>query len=120
MHHVNNVKHIAALSRFRLGSTCLNTETRRAGQPRSARHCNLCDMHIREDELHVFECPAYAELRAEFADVVATIASTSPTVDIDMRMMMDKGNDAHAWQRLAMFVHRAMKHRASVLAARVV
>lgn len=117
VYHVNNMKHAAALARFRLGSACLNTETLRAGLPRSERHCMLCDMQVREDELHVFECPAYADLRTEFEDVVSTIDSTSATMDDDMRVMMNKGNDAHAWQRLAMFIYRVMKFRATALAA---
>ena len=117
VYHVNNMKHAMALARFRLGSAYLNTEAQRAGRPRSARHCSLCDMHIREDELHIFECPAYTDLRTQFADVVSNINSSSPTVDRDMRMMMNKGNNASAWQRLAMFMHRVMKFRATAVAA---
>ena len=118
MYHVQNRQHIAAMARFRLGCSWLNIDRLRYGAGkcvRSTRMCPCCQrLHVqaREDELHVLECPAYADLRIEYSDVVSTINTSS---DSDMYLMMNKNNDSRAWRRLAAFIYNTQLERKRVV-----
>ena len=47
----------------------INIETREDGRVmRAIRICQCFDANTKEDELHIFECTAYAGLRAQFND----------------------------------------------------
>jgi hypothetical protein len=118
VYHVQNKHHIAAMARFRLGSSWLNIDRLRYGagkRVRSARVCPCCqrfNLQAREDEMHVLECPTYAGLRAQYHDVVSTIYTSS---DNAMYMMMNKNNDSRAWRRLAEFMFKTQLERRRVL-----
>ena len=67
LHHPDFIQ---VMAQFRLGSHWLNVEWGRFSRPyvpRSERFCKLCDLGMREDEVHViFECPFYDGLRKQF------------------------------------------------------
>ena len=76
--------HVTALAQFRLGSSWLNIDRQRFGagrRPRSQRVCECCAAQTREDELHVFQCTAYADLRHQYHDVVQANDTSSGQVD---------------------------------------
>ena len=52
-----------------MGSHWLNVETQRFEKqyvPRGLRVCKCCDLQCREDELHMINCPFYADLRDKY------------------------------------------------------
>ena len=107
MYHVHDPKHVKAIARFRMGCSWFNIERMRYGTQRaarSARTCPLCDGQAREDERHVFECPAYELLRAQFVNVALAIASTESDQVVYARMSQV---DCRAWQTFAIFLHKA-------------
>ena len=60
--------------------------------PRDLRVCNCCDMNTREDELHVFECFLYRDLRQSFG--LPTInTGYIDNVDAYMRACMNNTNN---------------------------
>ena len=64
--------HLLSLLRFRLGAHCLAVATGRwTGLARGDRVCHWCGNV--DDEFHlVFECPAFGEVRRDFADLFVT------------------------------------------------
>jgi hypothetical protein len=115
-YHVRHRSHIVALARLRLGCSWLNIQRlRQTGVARNARICPVCSMQAREDEAHIFECPAYQDLRTEFQDVVNTVDTVAPDLDTQVYAIMNKSNDAHAWQRLALFAYKSYKLRNHLL-----
>ena len=115
IYSVDRREHIVAMARFRLGSSWLNIEKQRYGpshRPRNARLCPHCQ--AREDELHIFECALYSDLRAAFDPVVQTVAMDSPTADADMRAMMNRSS-REGWQALASFLYKAYKQRDRII-----
>lgn len=121
-YHVFDWRHVVAVARFRLGSSWLNVEQLRYQRVvRSARLCDCCPQKVREDEMHILECPRYAQLRSDFADVMHPNFVSSDSI---MRQVMTHGNDGNAWRRLASFLHacyvkreRVLAHMAAIVAA---
>ena len=118
--YLNRPEHIRAVSTFRMSAHCLNIESMRWGRgaqhvQRNNRLCKCCDNQVREDEAHVFECPAYADLRAEYADILP-IGIPVQEIDIWMRTYMNHGNNAHSWRRLADLLIKIMAVRESIVA----
>lgn len=110
--------HVTALAQFRLGSSWLNIDRQRYGpgrRPRSERVCECCAAHIREDELHVFECTAYADLRLRYHDVVHDIDASAGQVDGNMYSMVNKGHNGRAWRRFAQFIYHTKSIRTRIL-----
>ncbi len=78
---------IRSLAQFRMGSHCLDTERMRVVDgvhiPRSMRHCQLCGFQKPEDEMHVFECPFYNDIRLRyqklFTDIYMGMSTRIPT-----------------------------------------
>ena len=56
---------IAAGSKVRMGVHWLNAD-RLWYLPRSQRVCKCCRLLVREDELHLLECPGYEDLRRRY------------------------------------------------------
>jgi len=62
--------------------------------------------------LHIFECAAYADLRAQFADIITQIPTNN--VDSWMRKTMNP-LDHGSWQKLANFFIMVMAVRERIL-----
>ena len=114
---IHTRKQIKALAAFRLSTHSLGVNAMRFGQhkvERSQRVCKCCDMDMVDDERHVFECPAFAELRAQHSPV-PTLLPYKQLADPDkaMRECMDLGDDEQRWRALAAFLakHMAMRRR---------
>jgi hypothetical protein len=112
---VHRADRIEALARFRLGAHHLNIETGRYEHvPRSMRVCTCCHANCREDERHLLECAAYADVRADFSDVVPVHLSPD-TSDSSLHQLWNK-SEPHEWNRFADFLIRVFKQRATLLA----
>ena len=114
LYALNRAQHIRAVAALRMSFHKLNIETGRHGRVmRANRICQCCDTNTREDELHIFDCAAYAGLRAQFNDVVSAV----PINDVDswMRNAMNPV-EYRSWQRLADFLIMAMAVRERTLA----
>ena len=106
------------MARFRMGSHWLNIEKDRfkgISIPRDLRVCNWCDMNTREDELHVFECFLYHDLRQSFG--LPTInTGCVDNVDAYMRACMNNTNNTAVqnkdfWNTYANFLLSTQKIR---------
>jgi hypothetical protein len=91
---------IRVLAQFRLGSHWLQVQQGRfKKQPRAQRTCACCSSEV-EDEMHIFKCPLYAELRDEL-----NVAVPSSSNDACMRECMNK-NTPTEWVALANYLSR--------------
>jgi hypothetical protein len=64
-YHVQKPEQIRALATFRMGAHVLNIERQRhrvPRVPREQRFCTCCTAGVVEDEMHVFECPAWKSM----------------------------------------------------------
>ena len=123
MYHVQDVYDIRTLARFRCGMHWLKTEKNR-DLPRSERLCDCCRLQDREDELHVFMCEAYSELRTEFPDVFESVEYLSlvnavntkcDSVDNLMNKLMNKGDYIAS---LVGYLRRSIKIRDTITGGR--
>ena len=77
---------IRTIAQFRMGSHWLNTERKRLVDgihiPRSMRHCQLCGFQKPEDEMHMFECPFYNDIRLRYQKLFTYIY-----IDMHMRTL---------------------------------
>ena len=118
LYALNRLQHIRIVAALRMSFHKLNIETGRHGRGAhrvmcANRFCRCCDTNAREDELHIFECAAYAGLRAQFSDIVSEL----PVNDLDvwMRRTMNPVGQ-RSWQRLADFLIMVMAVRERTLA----
>ena len=117
---VHKWSHVRTLAKFRLGMHWLRTETDHTG-PRSLRLCPLCpNAADREDELHVFVCPAYVHIRYNFpvvfgdqlyGDVVSAYNNKCPNIDDIFKSMMMNQPGPTFWTQLADFLIQAQTIR---------
>ena len=56
--HLFDQERVRVVARVRMGVHWLNADRVKA-LPRSRRVCKCCRLHVREDELHLLECPGY-------------------------------------------------------------
>jgi hypothetical protein len=117
-YNLHRFDQISAVARFRMGSHWLNIEKDRFKGipiPRDLRVCNCCDMNTREDELHVFECFLYHDLRQSFG--LPTInTGYVDNVDAYMRACMNNTNNTAVqnkdfWNTYANFLLSTQKIR---------
>ena len=98
----------------------------RADIPRSLRHCRLCKYNRCEDEMHLFECPFYNEIRSQFQHLFSRACRfTSPDPDItiwnvdlsdsDMRNFMNGDGSNAFWSDLADYLLLCKKKRQDYL-----
>ena len=74
-YHLQRYDQIRAIAQYRTGSHWLAVRTGRwHNKPRHARVCPHCK-DVMEDELHLFECPLYGELRAQHGMASGPIGS---------------------------------------------
>ena len=115
--HVHTPAQIKALARFRMSAHDLNIERmRHSRKKRHERYCTCCDLQCVEDELHIFECPAYSDVRNSFADLRPLAA---PYInDKCLREFMNPV-EPDKWPRLADFLLCVMAERTRILAPAV-
>lgn len=114
-YHLNKPEHVRAVASFRMRAHELNIEQH--NMPRAQRFCECCrdangNHHCVEDEMHLLECPAYEQLRHQFADVLS--AACNPMSDDAMYMTMNP-TEPVKWRRLASFLLKAFELRSSIL-----
>jgi hypothetical protein len=112
-HHVNQPTQIRALSTFRMGAHQLNIQRLRSSVPRHLRLCTCCGTHSVEDELHVLECDAYADLRQRYGSLFEGVRQ-GPYSDADMYTVMNP-SDPRGWKRLAAFLLEVNDRRSQML-----
>lgn len=106
--HVHLPAQIKILASFRLGSHDLNIERQRhAGVVRSRRWCTCCALRVREDELHILECPAYSALRSQYSDLPFPAGQATES---DLRRLLNP-DDNTKWPRVACFLSSVMRER---------
>jgi hypothetical protein len=99
-------QHIRVMAQFRMGSHWLEVQRGRGERAhRAARRCRVCS-NVVEDELHVFECPLYADIRNQ--------AGSLPSVwaDAAVRKVMNKKTEEE-WRRLADFLVKCRDRKLS-------
>jgi hypothetical protein len=111
--------HVRIIAQFRMGSHWLNSEKMRlvngVHQPRSTRLCQLCGYSKPEDEMHVFECPFYNDIRLRFQDLFTEIyrnihEDTNLLVwnvefcDTEFKYFMNGNNTKVFWKHLANYL----------------
>jgi hypothetical protein len=105
---LNRPEQITTIARFRMGCHWLNIENDRIAKtytPRSLRLCRCCDMGVREDEMHVLECPLYQDLRC--AHGVLSYNGVGGNEDAVMQEHMNGSDNAVAfWNCMASFLIR--------------
>ena len=105
---LNRPEQISTVARFRMGCHWLNIENDRIAKPytpRSRRLCRCCEMGVREDELHVLECPLYQDLRC--AHGVLSYKGVCGSEDTVMKEHMNSSDIGGAfWNRMASFLIR--------------
>lgn len=129
---LHRFEQINTIAKFRMGCHWLNCETARKVDgvciPRSERVCTLCDFNRCEDEMHVFECPFYTDIRLryqnlfrhicldEFQDNDMVVWSLEFTDD-QFRKFMNGYNDPAFWPDLANYLIACRKKRQEGLGA---
>jgi hypothetical protein len=109
-------KQIRALAAFRLGTHDLGVNAMRFGprkKQRNQRLCQCCTMGFVDDERHVFECPAFAELRAQYPLLPSPPPyQGTPDPDTTMRQCMAVDGEQR-WLALSDYLvkHFAMRRR---------
>jgi hypothetical protein len=118
-YNVHSAQQIKALATFRMGAHDLHIETlRRAAnrRPRDQRLCRCCDAGAREDEMHILECAAYADIRTQFHDLFDEHTMRNPLPsDVCMTNIMNPSGAG--WPRLANFLIRVMAKRRRIMRA---
>ena len=96
-HWLHDAQQIRVMAQFRMGSHWLEVQRGRAGRTaRAERCCRSCQGCV-EDELHVFECPLYADVR----HLAGQLPSTS--TDSAMRQVVNKKTGVE-WRSFADFL----------------
>jgi Reverse transcriptase (RNA-dependent DNA polymerase) len=91
-------EHIRVMAQFRLGSHWLEVQKgRSAGLRRGERCCAGCAGCV-EDEMHLMQCPTYADLRSQLLGVVP-----NTWTDAAMNEYMNKQTEAD-WRNLAEYL----------------
>ncbi|MFN7883235.1 MAG: RNA-directed DNA polymerase, partial [bacterium] len=99
-YHLLGPKEIRAVATFRMSAHQLAIEKGRHGRvPRAARVCRCCESGIREDELHVFECSRYSSLRRKHC-----FTEPASGGDAEVQALMNPGDSAAGWKRLACYL----------------
>jgi hypothetical protein len=98
IYYLNSERQIRDMARYRLGSHNLAVNRQRytaQTEPRVQRKdrvCQCCEQSAVEDELHVFECPFFHALRADFPDIISPV----PDNDLDAYMLSTNNHGSNA------------------------
>ncbi len=111
---------IQVIARFRLGSHQLEIEKGRWNRSyvcRSDRFCKLCNLQVREDELHIMHCPFYFEFRCQFPDIFCHGWWRQDDEDEAMNQLMNVGRSGAKkfWNDFAVFLQKCWGKRKVVL-----
>ena len=121
---------IRSIAQFRMGSHWLNTERMRvvdrAHIPRSMRHCQMCGFQKPEDEMHMFECPFYNDIRLRYQKLFTDIyrhvhEDTDLTVwnvefcDSTFRTFINGNGTKTFWSNLADYLSTCRRARQEAL-----
>jgi hypothetical protein len=98
--HLFDQKQIQAVAQLRKGAHWLNTECMNRSVQRSNRICGCCLHCVREDEMHVKECPCYADIRGRYSQVCAG-SDNSKITDHEMWNMMNGDCNNISWERFS-------------------
>ena len=127
--HLYRRDQVRVIAQFRMGCHWLNSEQQRMvdGKPllRSCRLCPCCGHKQREDEMHVFECPYYNDIRLRFKSLFSyfealyqgyedsdlTVWNIAFRNDSHMHMMMNGSGCGTFWNMMADFLLSCKKHR---------
>jgi len=110
--------HINVVAKFRMGCHWLKCEKRVvAGREisRSQRMCELCEYNKCEDEMHIFECPFYNDIRLKFRHLFQHVCSDAfqnndmtvwswVFLDENFRIFMNGYQDPCFWLDLSHFL----------------
>ena len=108
--HLHASEQIRAMAQFRLGSHWLEVQRGRCIKPRLPRHARVCTSCMTvEDELHLLECPRYAEARITLGMLPHTWS------DSRIKAFFNK-TEASDWLRLAYFLVSCRRTTKDILA----
>ena len=123
VHHIADIR---TLARFRCGTHWLATEVNRSDDVgRSDRLCLCCNNGEREDELHIFFCEAYSNIKSLFPAVFESEAylklldaymNNSDELDKHMNHFMNVTEDSYI-NALAGFLRKSIKIRKDLINA---
>ena len=129
---LHKFEQINTIDKFRMGCHWLNCETTRKVDgiclPRSKRVCTLCDFNRCEDEMHIFECPFYTDLRLKYQSLFRHVCCVDfqdndmvvwsmEFTDDKFRKFMNGHNDPAFWPDLAYYLIACRKKRQEGLRA---
>jgi len=129
---LHKFEQINTIAKFRMGCHWLNCETTRKVDgiclPRSKRVCTLCDFNRCEDEMHLFECPFYTDLRLKYQSLFRHVCCddfqdsdmvvwSMEFTDDKFRKFMNGHNDPAFWHDLANYLIACRKKRQEGLSA---
>jgi len=77
---------------------------------------NVAITHLLRAQCPVMQCPAYWDIRRDFADLFVGLPSVHVWHDADMRRFMARGNQRDEWNRLADMLIQMFNRRDSILA----
>ena len=130
---LNRPDQIRIIAQFRTSSHWLNSEKQRGDGkkgliPRSERVCKLCKYNQCEDEMHLFECPFYNDIRIRFHRLFSSFVAkkfdnnqSALDLDItvwnlelsdnDMKSLMNGDGSNCFWNDLANFLLACKRKR---------
>lgn len=107
--HLHTPEQIRAVAQFRLGSHWLEIQRGRCSKPRVSRRNRVCSSCTTvEDELHVLECPLYADARTALGQLPHTWSDAS----IKAFYNKTSGSD---WRSLAYFLASCRRTKMNIL-----
>jgi hypothetical protein len=125
-YHLFDKDQVHAMARFRMGVHWMNSECMRKGADgrpvlRSARLCPCCTSGAREDEMHVFECPFYQDIRVRYQQLFPTGQEDVALWDDSHMKSAVNGNGTRSfWNKLANFLLACQRKRKNFLAGQPV
>ena len=121
VYHLFDHEQIRAVAQFRMGVHWLNIEILRmlkgAHVARSMRTCLCCPCNAREDEMHIFECACYNDIRRRYQKIFAIDFSDDSSVynDEQARYLMNGDGSCEFWETFANFILKCKKRREDLL-----
>jgi len=127
---LHRAEQIKVVAQFRMCSHWLNCEKQRKVDrievPRSRRVCQLCHFDKCEDEMHLFECPFYNDIRPRFHNLFSLVCEfTDDDTDMviwnldlsdsKMRSLMNGDGSAIFWNNLANYLLACKMKRQKLL-----
>ena len=127
---LHKAEQMKVVAQFRMCSHWLNCEKQRKVDrievPRSRRVCQLCHFDKCEDEMHLFECPFYNDIRPRFHNLFSLVCELTDDgtdmviwnldlSDSKMRSLMNGDGSAIFWNNLANYLLACKMKRQKLL-----